>query len=830
MRLAGFRDSLLTGMAIDIGYNFRQLRHSPGFTITAVVSLALGIGATTAMFSLIYGALLHPYPYAGADRMVNPAARDLTLPAGVSLPFTADWFRLTGPQFQVFRRAKAIDDVEGFDWTQHTITSGELPENVSACLNTANIATFMKVAPALGREIMPSDAPPGKPAQPVLVLSYRFWQRHYGANRSVIGRILQLDHVNYTIIGIRSARNTFGGSDVSLPIQIPNDPNVQLIPYIKLKPSVTLAAANAEFQALLEQFAKETPTHFPTKFRVGVQRLVDPVVQVWGTRFTLLFAAVVLLLLIGCANCSILLLARGTARQHELSVRTALGASRARIVRQLITESLILSSIGSALGIVLAYRLPELPLKWTPTLFASESAAEINLPVLCFTVAAALLTGILFGLYPALRLSRFDLIQRIRATTRGATAGRGAKHFHTALVAAQIAVTLVLLAGATTASAAFLKLLRANPGFNRENTLDIHIPLHRNSYMRWSQRAIYFDQLRQKISSVPGVLGVAIANNGRPPTNAEFGGPEFEIRGKPSIRKPRAGASLVSENYFSLLQIPLLRGRAWTRSEISHGARLVVVNKAFAAKYWPGEDAIGQQIQIPDLKSSPPFVFASSESEGALQIIGVVADARNNGLLRPVQPALYLPYTALMWPDAEMLVRTQGSPLASLHAIRNAVQSANPEQEVGSDARTLEQYISLEPEWGQEHVVSVFFSIFAILALALAAAGLYSVVSFSVNQRTNELGIRVALGAQSGDVFWLVSRSTMTSVSIGLLAGILLIVLFSKLMGQWVEGSVRDPLIVIPVTCMLIVVAALASGIPARRALSIHPMHALRHE
>ena len=820
----------LEGFFKDLRFSLRQLLNSPGFAATAV--LALGIGATTAMFSLIYAVLIHPYPYAGADRMVNPVAKDLTLPPSMQIPFTADWFRLTGPQFEIFRKAKAIDNVVGFAWTRQMITGGELPENVGVTYMTANVDSFNKVPPLLGREIMPFDAPKSQPSQPVVVLSYRFWQRRYNGDPKAIGRTIQLNGKNYTIIGVRLRRNTFGGADMSAPARLTGDPNdsFMFIPYIKLKPGITLAAANAEFQALLEQFAEETPKHFPKKFRVQVQPLIEPVIQGIGHTLFLLFAAVALLLLVGCANCSILLLARGTARQHELAVRSALGANRTRIVRQLLSESLILSIVGSAIGVALAHYLAKLSLVWLHDMYPSESAIEINFPVLCFSVGMALLTGVLFGLFPALQVSRPDLSQTIHASVRRATGGTGAKRFHYGLVAGQVAITLLMLAGATAASAGFLNLLRVNLGFDPHHVLAMDVPLHQNSYVDWKGRSVYFDQLQQKISSVPGVLGAALAGNGFPPSNAKYGGINFEIIGKPKVQQQQTGGGLVSPNYFSLLRIPLLEGRIWDAAETGVGARLVVINAAMARRYWPGENPIGKQIRIPDLKAQPPFLLVAPGSDGPLQIIGVVGDARNNGLLNPPKPMVYLPYTILMPGGAQMVVRTTGDPMASLNAVRKAVQSVNPEQEIGQGAISLEDRIEEEPEWVQERIVSVLFSGFAVLALTLAAVGLYSVVSYGVTQRTNEFGIRMALGAQQREVLRLVFSSISIAVGSGLVAGVALIVVLNQLIGHWVQGSVRDPWIVLSVVFAFAVVAGLAALIPARRASSIDPMQALRHE
>ena len=387
-------------MLHDLRFSCREFRRKPGLALTAILSLTLGIGATTAVFSVIYGLLVNPFPYQGADRMihlvvVNDAGDDR-------------WVGVTGPQLKFLRQAKCIESAAAVWGTWNLATTDEdLPQDVPSVQLTANAGTHFGVPALLGRTLIPSDAPDGQDPQPVVVLSYKFWQRHFNADPTVVGRNLQLVHKNYTIVGVLPSRFTWEDADVYLPLKVTNDASIDYGPLVRLKPGVTHAAANAELQPLLEQFAKETPTHFPKKFRVRVKGLNDQYVEHLGHSLFLLFGAVALLLLIGCANVSILLLARATARQHELAVRSAVGASRWRIQRQLLTEALALSVLGALGGVLLAYRLLPVLVRWLPEYsFPHEVVISINLPVLGFSIAIAMVTGVLSGLAPAFQFSR----------------------------------------------------------------------------------------------------------------------------------------------------------------------------------------------------------------------------------------------------------------------------------------------------------------------------------------------------------------------------------------------------------------------------------------
>ena len=805
----------------DLRFTVRQLLKNKSFTLTAILSLALGIGATTAVFSVVYGVLMNPYAYKDSDRMVHLVLKDK---AG-----NKNWPGLSGPQIRQVRQARSIESVAAEDEWNLTTTDEDLPEDVVAVYLTPNATTHFGVPALFGRGFIPSDAPDGQDPQPVVVLGYKFWQRHYGSNPDVVGRTLRLVHKSYTIVGVMPSRFVWGDADVYLPLKLTGDPRIQFSAPLRLKPGVSRATANSELQALLQQFAKDAPDQFPPSFRVALQGLNDQFVERLGPTLFLLFGAVALLLLIGCANVSILLLARGTARAHELAVRAAMGAGRSRILRQLLTESLQLSVAGAALGVLLAYQSVRLIVKFLPEYsFPHEAAISINLPVLIFSVALALATGVIFGISPALHLSRPDLAGIMQASTRRMTAGVRGKRMHGVLVAAQVALTLLLLSGAGAAIRGFVRLMHTNLGYDPHNAMSVPIPVHDNTYKTWEERAQYFEQIRQRIGAMPEVMSAGISTNATPPSNGW--NTHFEILGQPVPEERELLTNFVSPEYFTVLHIPLLQGRMFDHTETMRGARLALVNQTMAHQYWPLGEAVGQQIRVPQLKSEPPYSPAVAESDRWLQIVGVVADARDDGLREPVKPAIYLPYTIKMPMSTQILVRTRVEPLTLLREVRAQVRAVNPEQQVMGHVRNLEQWISGEREWQQERLIATLFSAFAVLALVLSVVGLYSVVSYIVAQRTNEFGIRMALGAGRTHVLKLVFASTSLSVGAGLVSGVALSLALKGVLSRWAEGSSMDAAVVLAVLAVLTAAATVACMLPAYRASSIDPVKALRYE
>jgi predicted permease len=806
----------------DLRYSGRQLIKNPGFTLTAVISLALGIGAATAVFSVIYAVLMSPYPYPAADRIVRLTTQ--------SVAGSGDPVYLNGAQIQTLRQSPVVESVLAMDYQALTLTGQDLPENVNTVSLISNGFQDLGVAPALGRGLWPSDAVDGQDPRPVALISHRFWRKHYLSNPDVLGRTLQLDHKDFEIVGVAAPRFTWGGADVYLPLKLMRDPGRTVIVSLLLRPGVSRASADAALQPLVEQFANYMPNDFPDRFSVHVQGMNDWVVSSVGGTLYLLFGAVMLLLAIGCGNVSILLLARGTARERELAVRTAVGAGRLRLIRQLLTDSLLLAAIGAVLGVLTSYGALALIQSLLPqSTFASEVVIRINLPVLSFSIMVALGTGVLFGLWPALQLSRTHIGQIMQSGARRVAGSVRGRRAHSMLVATQVALTLLLLASAGSSMKGFAQLIHQPLGYDPHNVMAVGIPLHENSYRTWTARAAYFEQLREKVAATSGVTTAAISTDATPPQNGWIMG--FDILGKPATNPPMGSINLISPQYFAALRIPVLQGRIWSDAENYKGAHVAVINRTLAQRYFPNGDAIGHSLKMPGIEGNPATVL-SPPNIGAswLQIVGIVGDARNDGLRSVPRPAVFVPYTLSMGEGTEILVRSQAPPLTLLHAVREQLRTINPDQQTSTNVDDLETRLTFESEWQQEHLAAWIFSVFAWLALALAAVGLHSVVSYTVAQRTTEFGIRMALGARRGDLLRMVFRSTLGSLGAGIFAGVAISLALSQIIAKWAQGNPRDPVILTAGTILLGLVSGLACAIPTRRASKVDPMIALRCE
>jgi predicted permease len=806
----------------DIRYSLRQFNKNPGFTLTALISLALGIGATTAVFSVIYAALMNPYPYPNADRIVRLTMESKSGPD--------DWANLNGPQIRQVQQLSVIESVLAMDFHAMTLTGPEVPENVNVVGLISTGFTDLGVPPVLGRGLLPSDAIDGEDPQPVVVIGYKFWQKYFLGNPDAVGKTLQLDRKDYLMVGVAAPRFTWYSADVYRPLKLSQDPARTNLVNVRLKPGVTHEQANAVLQPLLEQFARDMPKHFPEHFKVKVEDLNAWVRRGISGTLYLLFGAVTVLLAIGCGNVSILLLARGTARQHELAVRTAIGAQRRRIVRQLLTESLLLATMGAGLGVAAAYGiLAGMRVVLPRDAFAPEVVININLPVLLFCVGVALATGVLFGLGPSLRLSRMQVGHMMQSSARRVLGSVHGRRTYDALIAGQIALTLLLLAGAGSAMEGFLRLLHTRLGYDPHNVISVGVPLHENTFITWESRNAYFEQLRAKVAETPGVTMTAISTNATPPHSGD--NLRFEILGRPAVEEQMGLVNSVSEGYFAALRIPLLEGRVWDEAENHRAALVAVINRTLAQRYFPDGNAVGHSLKVPGFEERPPLILSVPKlADSWLQIVGVVDDAKDDGLLEPVKPAIYLPYTLSLRQWTQILVRADVPPLMLLHTIRQQMAAVNPEQQTFSEVEDLDTWISDEQEWQQEHLAAWIFGVFGVLALALAAVGLYSVVSYSVVQRTNEFGIRMALGAGRGHVLRIVFASTVVSVGSGITAGLVLAIGLNSVVQKWAQGDARDPLILLAGTALLVTVSAVACALPARYASRVDPMKALRYE
>ena len=806
----------------DLRYSIRQFLKMPGFSLTAVLSLALGIGATTSVFSVVYAILVDPYPYAGANRMIH-----LRLVGSSGEP---RGFGLTGAQWKQIRKSPVVEDAFLADGWSLTITGSDVPEDVEADFFSSNAFNYFGVPAALGRGLQPSDAIDGHDPQPVVVLSYKFWQRHFASNPAVVGQTMQMIHKNYTIVGVAAPRFTWDDADVYVPQKITDDATNSFYVGVRLKPGVTHEQANAALQPLIDHFAKESPKHFPsTAFKLHVVGFNDDFMQQLGGTLSLLFAAVGLLLLIGCGNVSILLLARASARQHEFALRAAIGATRARIIRQLLTESLVLALTGAGLGVLLAYKTIAVIVENLPRYsFPHEAAIKINVPVLLFSVTVAVVTGVLFGLSPALQLSKTNASEALQSTARKVSGSVKSRRAHDALIAGQIALTLLLLSGAAAAMQGFVRLLNVPLGYDPHYVMSVGIPVHDGTYKTLAERSAFFERLRAKAAEVPGVEMAGISTNATPPSNGNR--TTFDILGKASFESQPARLNFVSPEYFPVLKIPVLRGRIWSEDENHRAAPVAVINETFARRYFPNEDPVGHSLKTSAMQEQPPYNLAAPGANGWILIIGVTADKRNDGLSKPILPEAFVPYTLAMRMWTQILIRSNVPPLTLLHSIQQKVNSVDHDQQTSGNIQDLEHWIMDQPEWARGHLVAWIFGAFAVLALSLAAVGLYSVVSYTVAQRTGEFGIRIALGAQRGHVLRIVFNSTFVSVGSGIAAGIVLTLALSRVMASWAAESSHDPLPLLAATLVLSLVATLACAVPAWRAAGVSPMIAIRYE
>ncbi|MGA7523104.1 MAG: ABC transporter permease [Acidobacteriaceae bacterium] len=809
----------------DIRFALRQLWKSPAPTVVSVLSLALGIGATSAIFSVVYCVVLRPLPYAGASRMVHLDMFDRSGNLGYA--------QLSGEQFAQLRHVKALDGAIADDQWEMTITSKGLPQPVQADQLSSNAFRFFGIPPLLGRGFTEADAPLGEEPAHVAVISFRFWKSEYAGRPDVIGNVLQLNHKDFTIIGIMPKRFVWAGgggqtpSDVYLPLKLSADQSLMYPITARLKPSVTAAVADAELKALYEQFMKDTPSRFVRDSTIQVIGLRQSVIgSIQGTLF-ILFGAVAALLAIGCINVGILLLARGTLRRSELAIRSALGAQRLRLIRQLLTESLVIAVAGGLAGIPLSFMGMALLMRWIPEgMLPAGQPVAMNLPVLLFSIAVALLTGVCCGLRPALDFSRQKSNLALTGSTRGTIGDTRNKYTHRVLVVGQVALSVLLMAAALAAVRTLARLKQTELGYSPKNLLFADLSLAEGSYQGWAQRITYYNQLLRKISELPGVRFAAFSLNGLPPESQSL--TNFSTLDRPNPSEQSSSLEQVSRDYFVTLGIPLLQGEIWSEAEERHAAHVAVINEAMAHRYWPNGDAISHVIRIPDLAAKTAWVFNAPGNDGTVEIIGVVGNVPNNGLGEKPLPAVYAPYSLVAVDWLQLIVKTKAAPMAMVRGIREQVQSINDAQALNPTG-TAEDHL-IASGWGQVRFVASLFSILAVLALVLSSIGLYSVISYTVSQTTKELAIHLALGATRGRVLQRVVLSAGISIGMGLCLGSAACVALNRVVLHWTEANLATPTVLSASGVILGIVSLLAALPPALRAATIDPMQVLRGE
>ncbi|MFZ0594181.1 MAG: ABC transporter permease [Bryobacteraceae bacterium] len=810
----------------DLRYALRAMRKSPAFTLTAVLTLALGIGGNTAMFTIIRVVLLKPLDYRDPDRLVRVSAdypkRNLS-----NSSFTNAVFEQTRAASRSFSGLGAY-----LLSPESMILSGAgEPEALKAARVSGNFLNILGVRPVVGRGFRSGEDKPGGPA--VAMISSELWQRRLGGDSKVSGKVVTLDATPYTIIGVLPQGFQFPVSGVDVWVTRPAEwsalpPRVwNIVPYLagfaRLKPGVSIEQARSEMNVLSSQFA--TPGFGNSAPRLRIEWLKDQLVQNLRLTLWILFGAVGFVLLIACANVASLLLARSSSRSREFAVRTAVGATRARLIRQLLAESVALSLMGGLFGVLLA--------EWT--LRAVPHISALNLPgigqiradstVLGFTIAVSIATGVLFGLFPSLQISRPDLADELRES--GTMAGRGSParsvfllSARGLLVAAQIALSIVLLIGAALLMKSFARLRNVDPGFNAANLLTAKIALPPVRYDTGLKKKAFFDELTQRVGTAPGVRGAAAAMS--IPTTSWIR-TNIQIEGHPWEQDPNEWPSVqlqsITPTYFRTLEIPLRRGREFTARDNTPGAPpAIIVNESFARRFWSsypnGQNPVGQ------------YMREGADKTGWVEIVGIVADVREGGLATDAGPEFYVPSAMHPPQTAYLVVRTQGNALRFVSLVRKQVMAIDPDQPV-SDVKTMENV--LDATLGQRRLTMTLLGSFAAVAVLLAVVGIYGVIAYSVAQRTHEVGIRRALGAQQSDILRLVLGHAFNLALAGISIGIAGAFALTRIMKNLLfHVSATDPVTFAGIALLFATVALIASYIPARRALRIDPMTALR--
>jgi putative ABC transport system permease protein len=806
----------LEQFAQDIRFGLRSLTKSPGFTAVAVCSLALGIMATTAMYSVVHAVVLDPFPYKDVDSLMSVKVWD---PGGrgVRTVYNPDQFLEIAERNTIFSgvTCSTISDIL---WTG----DGE-PQRLRGNFVTANGFNVMGVPPLHGRAIAPSDGAADAP--PVAVLGYRFWQRQFGGSSSVIGHQLRLNDKMRTVVGIMPPRFMWRGADVYLPIAFHRSQVVEDVRSVhlvgRLKPGVNEARAEADLRPIIEDLKRQFPNDFPDKWRVGLLSFAETFPSDLRQSLWILFGAVALLLLIACSNVSNLLLSKGASRQKEMAVRASLGASRTRLVRQLLTESLVLSLAAAALGAGLAFgALNAIIAIVPPDTIPDEAQISINMPVLQFTLVVSILVTLLFGLAPALHTCTSDLANPLKEAGRGVTRGSRQAILRNGLVVAEVALSLMLLVGASLMIRTLIAMQGLDLGFKPDHLLTMSIRMSPQRYPDAARRIAFVEELLRRVKAVPGVRDAGVNTSLHPLGNF---GAAVEVAGSAQ----RDGRSVmiheVSDGYLAAYRITLAQGRLFNETETAAKQHFAVVNRTFVERYLGNRPALGAIVRVPRMLK-PPFRLA----DNSFQVVGVVNDVSNNIVRSELMPEMYVPHTLAGISDV-LVVATEMPPMSLATAVQHQVYSIDKDQpvmEVKPLDTALDEYVFAGPRFNL-----VLFSVFAFLGLTLAAIGVYGVISHVVTQQTAEIGLRIALGASFRDVVGMILRRGLRLLAFGIVLGLIGSFATARLLSRQLWSvSPFDPMSFAVVSAALLVVGLQACFWPARRAARVDPVTALRVE
>ena len=802
----------------DLRQGARSLIKQPTFTIVAVITLALGVGANTAIFSVVHAVLLQSLPYPDADRLVMVWETRRSNPSGQNVINMGNFFDWK-------EQNRVFEDMAAFGDTSVNLTGGGEPEEIPMQVATTGLFNILGVKPILGRSFAPDEGKPGQPG--VIVISFGLWQRRFGGDPQVIGRKLILSGNEATVIGVMPAGFNWGANAGSLttemakiwsPLQIDerNRPRRGrgAMAVARIKPGVSLAQAQAEVSAIHSRIEQQYP-EFNAGWGVNLVPLRTQFAGKIRLALLVLLGAVGMVLLIACANVANLLLARAAVRQREIAVRAALGANRGRIVRQLLTESLLLAGLGGLAGLTLAWWGTDLLVSLAPPDLLNLPQVKLKAAVLGFTLGITLATGVIFGLAPAFEATRINLSESLKEGGKSA-GGMRAQRLRNSLVVLEVALAFVLLVGAGLLIRSFAQLQGVDPGFNAQNVLTMSVGLPRSKYDNDQKRVNFFRQAVAQMQALPGVESAGAVN--ALPFASFHSGTSVDIEGRPLlpvVQKLKTGVMVTDANYFRAMQIPLNRGRLFTDQEAAEMRHVVVINETFARRHFPNEDPLGKRVTIYMKDDNQPC-----------EIIGIVGDSKHRGLDAEIGPMSYWPHPELASSRMTFVIRTRGDASAITSGARNVIRTLDPAQPV-SDARTMESLIGTSMAGARFN--TLLLTIFAVVALFLAGVGIYGVMAYSVTQRTREIGVRMALGARARDALWLVVRRGMTLALAGVAIGAAASFALTRLMETMLFNvSVTDPLTFAGIPLLLVFVALLACLIPSRRAAKVDPMVALR--